>query len=278
MFSTGMGLSAWRSPDLKTWERVGRVFTDLPDWVHGVVPTQRGHFWAPDVIRHRERYLLYYSVSKFGENTSAIALASNPTLDPGDPSYGWTDHGIVVQSKDTDTFNAIDPAVISTESGELWLSFGSFWTGIKLIQLDPATGKRISPQSPMHALAHQDAIEAPHIYPHDGYYYLFLNWGICCRGVNSTYNIRVGRSPSITGPYLDKQGTDLLHGGGTLVLGSDGPFIGPGHPNVLFDANRFWFSCHFYDATHRGRSRLAICPLSWDDDGWPRILPVENRP
>jgi len=274
MFSTGRGVTAWRSPDLKAWEPIGRVFTDLPLWVHDVVPSQRGHFWAPDVIHRRDRYLLYYSVSKFGENTSAIALTSSPTLDPADPDYRWTDHGIVIQSGKDDDFNAIDPAVIATEQGELWMSFGSFWSGIKLIQLNPTTGLRISPDSRMHALAHQEAIEAPHIHQHDGFYILFVNRGICCRGVNSTYNIRIGRSQTITGPYLDKDGVDLLHGGGTLLLDTDGPFIGPGHANVLRETDRFWFSCHFYDGTDRGRSRLALRPLNWDPNGWPSLQPA----
>ena len=152
------------------------------------------------------------------------------------------------------------------------MSFGSFWSGIKLIQLDPLTGLRTAPDSPMHSLADHEAIEAPHIHYRDGYYYLFVNWGICCRGVNSTYNIRIGRSRTLTGPYLDRNGVDLLRRGGTLFLGTDGPFIGPGHANILREANRFWFSCHFYDGTDRGRSRFALRPLTWDEEGWPALL------
>jgi arabinan endo-1,5-alpha-L-arabinosidase len=277
MFSTGNGITAWRAPDLKGWAQIGRVFTNLPPWVPTVAPSHRGHFWAPDVIHHEGRYWLYYSVSKFGVNTSAIALATNPTLDPADPAYRWTDHGIVIQSGQSDNFNAIDPAVLATESGDLWMAFGSFWSGIKLIQLDPTTGLRLSPKSPLHSLAQQEAIEAPHIHHHEGYYYLFVNWGFCCRGVDSTYNIRIGRSPVITGPYLDQNGRDLLQDGGTLLLDTDGPFIGPGHANVLREGDRYWFSCHFYDGTDRGRSRLAIVPLTWTPLGWPVIHPYSAR-
>jgi arabinan endo-1,5-alpha-L-arabinosidase len=140
------------------------------------------------VIFHNGRFLLYYSVSRFGRNTSAIALAANPTLDPADPDFRWTDEGIVIQSGTDDDFNAIDPAVVKTSDGKLWMSFGSFWSGIKLIQLDPQTGKRLAPDSPIHSLAHYEAIEAPHIHEHGDYFYLFVNWDRCCRGVNSTYN------------------------------------------------------------------------------------------
>lgn len=275
-FSTGTGVSSWRSKDLRTWERGPRVFPEIPNWVTNVVPDQRGHFWAPDVIRIDDRYLLYYSVSSFGKNTSAIALASAPTLNPDDPAFGWTDHGIVIQSSIRDEFNAIDPAVIRTGSGDLWMSFGSFWSGLKLIQLDPKSGKRRADDGAIHSLASYHQIEAPHIYQHDGWFNLFVNWGKCCSGVDSTYNIRVGRSRSITGPYLDKEGVDLAKGGGTLLLGSEGPFIGPGHANILREGDRFLLSCHFYDGTERGRSMLSIQELTWSQDGWPVVAQTSD--
>ncbi len=272
IFCTGRGLPSFHSKDLINWESGPRPFTSPPPWVAEAVPGNRGlNFWAPDVIHLGDRYLLYYSVSTFGKNTSAIGLATNPTLDPADSHYRWTDQGIVVQSSDRDHFNAIDPAVAQDAEGNLWLSFGSFWSGIKMIPLDPKTGKRIAPDSPMYSLAHYDSIEAPFIYRHGGYYYLFVNWGMCCRGVNSTYNIRVGRSKKITGPYLDKDDKDLLRGGGSLLLTTDGPFIGPGHAGILRDGGRYWLGCHFYDATERGAGTFAIRPLGWGEDGWPVV-------
>ena len=192
-------------------------------------------------------------------------------MDPEDPAFGWTDHGIVVQSSGEDNFNAIDPAVIRTESGELWMSFGSFWSGLKLIRLDPKSGKRMADDRELRSIASYRQIEAPHIHQGDEWFYLFVNWGKCCSGVDSTYNIRVGRSRTITGPYLDKDGVDLADGGGTLLLGSDGPFIGPGHASVFRDGNRLLMSCHYYDGTERGRSRLSIQELSWSKEGWPVI-------
>ena len=111
------------------------------------------------------------------------------------------DLGLVCQSQAGDGFNTIDPYVMQASDGSLWLAFGSFWTGIKLVQLDPNTGKRIASDSPMYALASHDSIEAACLWERGEYYYLFVNWGLCCRGTNSTYNIRVGRSAAVTGPY-----------------------------------------------------------------------------
>ena len=194
-----------------------------------------------------DRYLLYYAVSSFGRNDSAIGLATNPTLDPADPKFKWSDQGLVVQSTSKDDFNAIDPAASLDASGHLWLAFGSFWSGIKMVQLDPETGKRIATNSPIYSLAFNDSIEASYIYHHDDYYYLFVNWGLCCRGTNSTYEIRVGRSRQITGPYLDKDGADLITGGGSSFLSTSGPFIGPGQSGIYSENGADWFSCHFYN-------------------------------
>jgi len=247
------------------------VFATPPVWTTNVTPRHRGYFWAPDVIHHNGRFLVYYSVSQFGVNTSAIGLASNPTLDPADPNYRWTDEGIVIETRKTNDFNAIDPHLIKTPAGELWMALGSFWSGIKLVQLDPRTGRRLSPESPIHSLAYEKEIEAAAIHHHDGFFYLFVNWGKCCRGVNSTYELRVGRSRQVTGPYLDKEGVDMMKKGGTQFLVTEGAFIGPGHAGIFEEGGKSWFSCHFYDATQRGRSTLAIRPLEWGTDGWPAL-------
>lgn len=279
VFYTGRGVPSYHSKDLIDWEPGPRVFSNAPAWANEAVPEHHGaYFWAPDVMRVGNRYLLYYAVSTFGKKVSAIGLATNPTLDPGDPAFAWTDQGEVTRSTDTNNFNTIDPAICQTENGELWLAFGSFWSGIKLVQLDPKTGKRISPDSPLYSLAHFDSIEASYIYPHDGYFYLFVNWGLCCKGINSTYNIRVGRSAKITGPYLDQNGVDMVDGGGSLVLDSHNPFIGPGHAGIISVGGKDWFSCHFYDGTRAGAPTLAILPLKWDENGWPKIeLPQKTK-
>jgi beta-xylosidase len=270
-FSTGMGVQSLVSDDLTMWQMGPPLFEKPPSWVSDVVPGQRGHFWAPDVIRLDGRYLLYYSVSVFGKRTSAIALASSPSLDPQSPEYKWTDHGIVVQTNESSDHNAIDPSVFLASDGRLWLTYGSFWSGIKLVELNPQTGLRIVPDSPLYALAHKSEIEAPALYFHDGFYYLFVNWGHCCRGVRSTYNIRVGRSKSITGPYLDREDVDMLNGGGTLVLESQGAAIGPGHAGFLERSGELLMSYHYYDADKRGVPQIGINRVTWDADGWPVV-------
>jgi arabinan endo-1,5-alpha-L-arabinosidase len=278
IFYTGMGTPSIHSSDLVNWLAGPRTFPTRPAWVAEAVPANRGDLWAPDIIKIGNRYLLFVSASSFGKNTSAIGIATNTTLDPADPAYHWSDGSVVVQSHENDDYNCIDPCAFLDSDEKLWLSFGSFWSGIKLIQLDPTTGHRISPESPMYDLAHWDAIEASYLYHHDQHYYLFASLGMCCRGIKSTYNTRVGRADKITGPYLDKEGKDMLLGGGTLVAGAEGPMIGPGQAGIFEENGVFWFSCHFYDGTANGASRLSIRPLTWSEDGWPVLGKLDGHP
>ncbi len=273
VFYTGRGVPSWHSKDLVNWERGPAVFTNAPGWVAENVPANRRlDYWAPDVARVGDRYFLYYSASSFGKNTSGIGLAANPTLDPADPAYHWTDEGLVIKSGPDDDFNTIDPAIFQDANGSLWLSFGSFWSGIRMIGLDRDSGKRLTPDLPVLSLAHYDSIEASYLYQHGGWHYLFVDWGMCCRGANSTYNIRLGRSKQVTGPYLDKQGVNMLFGGGSLFLDTTGPLIGPGHAGIIVDNGTNWFSCHFEaNGTGRRGSVLAILPLHWNADGWPEL-------
>jgi arabinan endo-1,5-alpha-L-arabinosidase len=275
VFYTGRGVPSYRSKDLVKWERGPAVFKTAPEWIAGVVPENRNMvYWAPDVIKLGDRYLLYYSVSSFGKMTSAIGLATNPTLDPEDPAYHWTDEGLVVQTKEGQAgaaYNAIDPAVFPDSDGSLWMVFGSYWTGIKLIQLDPKTGKRLAPDSKMSSLAFNESIEAAYVCRHDDYYYLFVNWGSCCQGPKSTYNIRIGRSKTVTGPYRDKADVDMLKKGGSVFLATtNGPLIGPGHAGTLNAQGKTWLTSDFEgDLRMNGRATLAIMPLRWNADGWP---------
>ena len=277
VFYTGHGIPSFHSKDLVKWEAGPPVFRTAPEWIAAAVPENRSmNYWAPDVLHLGDRYLLYYSVSSFGKITSAIGLATTPTLDPSDPAYHWTDHGIVVQSREGGDFNTIDPSVFSDDNGTLWLAFGSCWSGIKLARLDPETGKRSNPDAPLSSLAYNKSIKASCLYKHDGYYYLFVNWGSCCRGVNSTYNIRVGRSRKVTGPYIDKAGVDMLKAGGTLLLSSKGPLFGPGHTGILVDNGKSWFTSHFEGDTRMGgKATLAIMPLIWKS-GWPQVQVVDE--
>jgi arabinan endo-1,5-alpha-L-arabinosidase len=171
--------------------------------------------------------------------------------------------------------NAIDPGVCQAPDGTLWISYGSYHGNIELVELDPVTGLRIATNSPVSIIASQS--EASDIIFHQGYYYLFVNHGSCCAGANSTYNIRVGRTQKITGPYLDKYGEDLARGAGTLFLAASGKQIGPGHFGFLREDGVEKFSCHYEANLEKGgRSMLDLRPLLWSADGWP--LAGENVP
>ncbi|MHB1307111.1 MAG: arabinan endo-1,5-alpha-L-arabinosidase [Limisphaerales bacterium] len=268
-FSTGSGVVSRRSRDLLSWTAGPPVFDTIPAWIGEFLPGHRGHLWAPDLVRLKDRYLVYYSVSTWGRNTSAIAVASNPTLDPADPAFRWTDEGVVLRSQASDDFNAIDPAVFLDHDGRLWMALGSFWSGIKLVELDALTGRRGDPASPVIPLATHPQIEAPALMTHGGRYFLFVNWGFCCRGTNSSYEIRMGRGDRITGPYRDREGRDLLEGGGSLFLASEADQIGPGHVALVEDGTGSRWSYHYYDAERRGVPRLGLRSIEWDDEGWP---------
>jgi len=272
VFYTGRGVPSYHSKDLVKWERGPAVFKAAPEWIAKFVPENRNlQYWAPDIIKLGDRYLLYYSASAMGKMTSAIGLATNPTLDPDDPTYHWTDQGFVVRTQDGDGYNAIDPSVFHDSDASLWLTFGSYWSGIKLIQLDPQTGKRMVPDSKPFSIAYNESIEASYLCREGGYYYLFVNWGSCCQGPKSTYNIRIGRSKTVTGPYLDKAGVDMLQRGGSLFLATtNGPLIGPGHAGTLKAQGKDWFTSDFEgDLRMDGKATLAIMPLRWNGDGWP---------
>jgi arabinan endo-1,5-alpha-L-arabinosidase len=269
VFGTGRGISVLTSTNGFDWQHGGRVFEHVPDSVHQYCPKNDGQeVWAPDIIKLNGEYYLYYAISSWGQYVSAVGLLTNPTLDRNHPNYKWTDRGMVVHSSEGENLNAIDPGVCRTPDGTLWLCYGSYHGNIELVQLDPKTGLRSGTNSPVTIIASQS--EAADIIYHDGYYFLFVNHGGCCQGTNSTYNIRVGRSQKITGPYLDKFGDNLVGGGGALFLAAEGNNIGPGHFGLLSDNGVEKFSCHYEGVIGRaGRSILDIRPLLWTLDGWP---------
>lgn len=266
VFFTGAGVGFATSTNLTHWTQGEPVFREFPAWHQELVPGNRGHLWAPDVVQVSNRLYLYYSVSTFGKNHSAIGLATRPATGT---NSAWTDAGPVVVTTREDDHNAIDPSVLLDRDGRLWMAYGSFWSGLKLVELNPATGLRVATNSPVFALAQKKEIEAAGLYRRGDYYYLFVNWGNCCRGTNSTYEIRVGRSRHVTGPYVDREGTPLLGGGGTPVLATQGRRIGPGHAAILRDGDQEYLSYHFYDADRRGRPTLQVVRLGWTDEGWP---------
>ena len=271
------------SRDLRDWAYAGTVFAAKPAWITdalGNIP----NLWAPDISFYNGLWHLYYAGSSFGSNNSVIGLATTPTLDPRSPRYHWTDDGLVFRTSSSDNFNAIDPSLATGANGSKWLVLGSFWSGIKLISLDPATGKPATSTPTVNSIAAKpfpDPEEGAGIVYHDGYYYLFVAIDNCCRGISSTYHIQVGRSVSVTGPYTDAAGTDMQGGGGTEVQGTDEGMIGPGSP-FSFHARdgQDWLVYHYYDAYSAGAAWLQIRPLTWIG-GWPvtgsAIVPVPGE-
>jgi len=266
------------SPDLRVWQTAGSVFPEsLPAWTATEVP-RANNAWAPDVAFFRGRFHLYYSVSSFGGRDSAIGLATNATLDQASADYRWVDEGMVLRSfAASDDWNAIDPNLVIEDEKNIWLSWGSFWGGIKMRRVDPATGKLSTTDTTLHSLSSREraqpvngSVEAPFIVKKDDYWYLFVSFDRCCRGADSTYNIRVGRSKAITGPYVDRDGVAMTAGGGTLVLEATTPsWRGPGHNGYLREGAQDYLVFHAYPAQGRGSS-LFISTVAWVD-GWPRV-------
>ena len=284
LYNTGRGIAVHSSKDLKNWEREPAVFSEKPEWTDEVVPGFENHIWAPDIFEKDGKYYLYYSVSSFGKNTSAIGVATNSTLDPDDPNYKWEDQGIVVRSvPNRDMWNAIDPNIIEDENGTAWMAFGSFWDGLKMVKLSEDLTSVEKPEE-WHTIARRErsfdlpdadagdaALEAPFIFKKDGYYYQFLSWDLCCRGDRSTYKVVVGRSKDVTGPYVDKEGVPLNQGGGTLLIEGNKNWYGAGHNSTYsFDGKDYIFF-HAYDANDEGTPKLKVAELEWDAQGWPKL-------
>jgi arabinan endo-1,5-alpha-L-arabinosidase len=264
--ATGNNLAVKTSTDRIAWRNAGVVWPSGASWT---LPYTAGSatLWAPDISFHNNQFYLYYAASTFGSQHSGIFLATSPSA----AARSWTDQGLVIDSSSAVNYNAIDPNLIIDAQNQWWLVFGSFWTGIKLIRLDPITGKRSTSDTTVHSLAQRfvnsGAIEAPFLFRHAGMYYLFVSFDFCCRGAQSTYRIMVGRSATITGPYLDRSGVAMTSGGGTEILASHGSIHGPGHQAVFTDVDGDVLVYHYY--ADSGASFLGINRLGWDSSGWP---------
>ena len=290
VFNTGRGISSWTSKDMVNWTAGPPVHSAGPAWTDKVVPgfSQRYGMWAPDITHRNGTYYLYYSISAFGKNTSAIGVATNTTLDPANPNFKWVDQGMVIESvPGRDLWNAIDPNIAYDAEGNPWMTFGSFWSGLKLVKLDPSMTKIAEPQvwrtiaarerkfGTADTSAGSGVIEAPFIFKKGEMYYLFVSLGRCCQGANSTYHVAVGRSAEITGPYLDKEGVDLAKGGGTVVIRGNENYAGIGHNGAYtFDGKDYYVS-HAYSLRDDGQQRLMIRPIQWDAEGWPIVSLID---
>jgi arabinan endo-1,5-alpha-L-arabinosidase len=275
VFCSGKGVPVRRSSDLVHWEQAGRVFTDdVPAWAKPEVPGARD-VWAPDISYWNGTFHLYYSISTMGSQRSCIGVATNKTLDQTSKDFRWVDHGKVTESfPGKMDYNCIDSNLVLDDKGQPWLAFGSYWMGLRLIRLDPKTGKASSQDTRVYPLAARPpdgAIEAVFIVLKNGWYYLFCSYDMCCEGVGSTYKVMVGRSRQITGPYVDYVGKPMLQGNATTVLAGNGYCRGPGHNGILLDRGGDWMVNHMYDARARGIPTMQIRPILWAADGWPVV-------
>ena len=286
LLSTGMGLQWATSRDRQSWVVQPTPFIEqLPEWTRDSVPGFRNHVWAPDVIRWHNRWLLAYSCSTFGKNTSAIGLMSAERL-----NGQWRDEGCLVASREKrDQWNAIDPCFIVDEHDSVWLAWGSFWDGVQLAPLDSTMhlsaalvtiARRVALRDTLRAepnptskFAGRNAIEAPFILRHGDYYYLFVSWDYCCRGAKSNYRVAVGRSASVDGPYLDRDGRPMTEGGGTIILeGDKQEFEAAGHCAVYDQpSGETLFICHGYSTRLGGQSVLIQRIVRWTPEGWPEL-------
>ena len=247
----------------------GLIYDDGWTWRPGAVRPGGGA--APDVIRIADRYLVAYGSTGGGlggGHSGRILTMWNQTLDPQSPDFKYSEAVVVASSDGIEDCDAIDPSfLLDPTDGRLWLTYGTYFGFIRLVELDPKTGKRVEGNQPVNIAID---CEATALIYRDGWYYLLGTHGTCCDGANSTYNIRVGRSQTVTGPYLDQTGMDMLRGGGKLVVAANGRLIGPGHFGRMdLGEGVEKFSCHYEaDLDRGGRSVLDIRALLWKN-GWP---------
>ena len=247
----------------------GLISDDGWIWHSGAV--RPGGGVAPDVIHIGDRYYMSYARGGgglAGGHASNIYVMWTKTLDPQSPDFGFKDETIVASSDGVEDCDAIDPAfLLDPTDGRLWLSYGTYFGFIRIVELDPKTGMRMPGNKPLNIAID---CEATALMYRDGWYYLLGTHGTCCDGANSTYNIVVGRSRKVTGPYLDNMGRDMLKGGGKFFVGASGHSFGAGHFGLLdLGGGVQKFSCHYEaDLDQGGRSVLGIRPLLWKDS-WP---------
>jgi arabinan endo-1,5-alpha-L-arabinosidase len=276
VFSTGMAIKT--SKDMVTWTNAGNVFPkDAPPlpWWNNDIPGKVG-LWAPDIHYANGKYHVYYSVSAWMNFNSSVGYITNTTLDRNDPNYKWVDEGQIIGYKNGgEGVNVIDPNVFIDEDGSEWLLYGSFKAGLRLVQLDAKTGK-LPTDKPQLTTITSHLGEGSYIIKGPDYYYIFASRGICCKGINSTYQIVIGRSKKLTGPYLNKQGERWIDDKYSLFLAGDYDEPGRGHNGFYANKDTTYIVYHAYTRSQNGASLLNIKPLYMDNDGWPSITPTNH--
>lgn len=265
------------SQDEVNWTACGSVFAQIPSWVGAAVPGIGG-LWAPDISFFNGLYHLYYAGSMLGSQQSVIGLATNTTLDRSDPAYKWIDRGEVLGSVVGDDFDAIDPNILADSSGSIWLTYGSYWSGIKQLQIEPATGMPVTNFTRYNLATRpevaDDAIEGASLVQHGGYYYLFVSIDHCCTANITTDNYKeaVGRSTNPNGPFADINGTAMMNGGGTVLLQGDGTWNAPGGGTVYIDSTgEGTIVFHAINMSQSGTPYLWLKQITWVND-WPAVV------
>ena len=266
-YNMGGGIGIKKSSDLHHWETAGEVFPTLPSWIGTEVPG--GTIWAPGVYKIGNLYYCYYSVSTSGSQDSAIGVAVNETLDPTAANYAWVDKGMVIRSnKNVDDYNCIDPNIFVDDDGQPWLIFGSYWGGIKMRKISAVTGMLDTSDTTTYTLANRTerpgGIEAPYVIKRGDYYYLFAAYG----NFDTKYYCGVGRSTSLTGPYVDRNGRPMLEGGHTAVTDYKDGIVKVGHDSVFRDTDgQDYLVCEYFWGG--SSSMMCISTIEWTEDGWP---------
>ena len=266
-------LTLYTSEDAINWNALGRTLSSIPNWLKTVTNNQIEDIWAPDLNYFGNQFRVYYTGSAFGKNTSGIGLMTNsqPTKD------GWRDMGEVVRSGSGNNYNAIDADVVKDVNNNYWMVFGSWWDGIRMIRLDESTGKQSSSDNTVYRLASRNGsgIEGPSLIEHNGQYFLFTAWDVCCKMGSelnqNTYKTAMGRSDNITGPYIDRSGKELTNGGGTILMERYGRYYGPGGGEAFKDLNRIRFVHHYYNSKSNGAPTLHVRDLVFTEDNWPEM-------
>jgi arabinan endo-1,5-alpha-L-arabinosidase len=277
VFHTGKGVSVKTSKDKINWKRAGSIFPQdkLPKWHKSDIPEQDGSLWAPDIYFHDGKYYLYYSVSAWMNFNSSVGLATNTTLDSTQSSYHWEDQGQIISYKNGgEKVNVIDPNVFKDKDGKLWLFYGSYQAGLRLVELNPKTGKLIK-DTPDIITITKSLGEGVFVINGPEYYYIFASRGICCKGMQSTYQVVIGRSRNVEGPYLNKEGKSWVDNNYTLLLAGDSTAPGKGHNGIFTEGDSTFIVYHAYTRAANGTSLLNIKPLHMDKDGWPSLDPSD---
>jgi arabinan endo-1,5-alpha-L-arabinosidase len=269
----GTGISVKTSEDKINWKNSEGVFkgTDTLSWWKNNIPEHKGHIWAPDIHYRDGKYHLYYSVSAWMNFNSSIGYATNTTLNPKDPSYKWIDHGEIISFKNGgEGVNVIDPNVFVEKNGKVWLLYGSYKSGLRMVELNPKTGKLYNDTPELITLTSHLG-EGVYLVKGPKYYYIFASRGKCCAGNDSNYQIVMGRSKNLAGPYLNKEGESWVDDKYSLFLAGDEAEPGKGHNGIFAEGDVTYMVYHAYTRAANGASLLNIRQLFLTDDDWPTL-------